>query len=203
MQSPTAYTAPAPSSLQLCTLPLGTGQLTHPAGCTASQGLLCLCTTAMVPLHPDMRNAVGFTVSSAMQRFAYLCWPSGRAPTCLLLLLVQHTLLFQHTLLGRDLALCLYKFCFHDSSLCIVCCIALVLLLPCRTPLDVLRVDTEDRQHRFAVCVASYGYMGDLMKDSERLRWMGPARYNIAGAITLFQGKVYSARVSWLPATLA
>ena len=64
----------------------------------------------------------------------------------------------------------------------------------------MLRVDTEDRQHRFAVCVASYGYMGDLMKDSERLRWMGPARYNLAGAITLLQGKVYTVRVSYLPA---
>ncbi len=72
----------------------------------------------------------------------------------------------------------------------------------CRMPLDVLRVDTEDRQHRFAVCVASYGYMGDLMKDSEKLRWMGPARYNIQGAITLFRGKAYKARVSWLPAPL-
>lgn len=72
----------------------------------------------------------------------------------------------------------------------------------CRMPLDVLRVDTEDMQHRFAVCVASYGYMGDLMKDSEKLRWMGPARYNIQGAITLFRGRAYTARVSWLPAPL-
>lgn len=74
--------------------------------------------------------------------------------------------------------------------------------LACRMPLDVLRVDTEDMQHRFAVCVASYGYMGDLMKDSEKLRWMGPARYNVQGAITLFRGRSYSARVSWLPAPL-
>lgn len=71
-----------------------------------------------------------------------------------------------------------------------------------RMPLDVLRVDTEDMQHRFAVCVASYGYMGDLMKDSEKLRWMGPARYNIQGAITLFRGRSYAAHVSWLPAPL-
>lgn len=75
--------------------------------------------------------------------------------------------------------------------------------LACRMPLDVLRVDTEDLKHRFAVCVASYGYMGDLMKDSEKLRWMGPARYNIQGAITLFRGKSYAARVSWLPAPLS
>lgn len=74
------------------------------------------------------------------------------------------------------------------------------LAVGCRIPLDVLRVDTEDQQHRFAVCVASYGYMGDLMKDSEKLRWMGPARYNISGAITLLQGRRYTARVSWLPA---
>ncbi|KAL3158367.1 hypothetical protein ABBQ38_010606 [Trebouxia sp. C0009 RCD-2024] len=80
---------------------------------------------------------------------------------------------------------------------------ALHIALGDRMPLDVLRVDTEDRKHRFAVCVASYGYMGDLMKDSEKLRWMGPARYNIQGAITLFRGRSYSARVSWLPAPLS
>ncbi|DBA70237.1 TPA: hypothetical protein ACH3X2_012144 [Trebouxia sp. C0005] len=79
---------------------------------------------------------------------------------------------------------------------------ALHIALGDRIPLDVLRVDTEDMQHRFAVCVASYGYMGDLMKDSEKLRWMGPARYNIQGAITLFRGKAYTARISWLPAPL-
>ena len=70
----------------------------------------------------------------------------------------------------------------------------------CRMPLDVMRVDTEDGHYRYSVCVASYGYMGDLMKQSERMRWVGPARYNLAGAATLFKGRNYKAKVSWLPA---
>jgi hypothetical protein len=56
--------------------------------------------------------------------------------------------------------------------------------------MDVMRVDTEDGQRRFCCCVAAYGYMGDLMCESERLRWMGPGRYNIAGALSLLKNKV-------------
>ena len=64
-----------------------------------------------------------------------------------------------------------------------------------RTPLDVMRVDMSSGAHRYAVCVASYGYMGDLMRTSERLRFLGPARYGLAGAWTLLQGAVYDAEV--------
>jgi ceramide kinase len=77
---------------------------------------------------------------------------------------------------------------------------ALHIALGDRMPLDVMRVDTEDGHYRYSVCVASYGYMGDLMKQSERMRWVGPARYNLAGAATLFKGRNYKAKVSWLPA---
>ena len=49
--------------------------------------------------------------------------------------------------------------------------------------------------HRYAVCVASYGYMGDLMRASERLRFLGPARYGLAGAWTLLRGAAYDAEV--------
>lgn len=56
--------------------------------------------------------------------------------------------------------------------------------------MDVMRVDTEDGQRRFCCCVAAYGYMGDLMCESERLRWVGPGRYNLAGALSLFKNKV-------------
>ena len=66
--------------------------------------------------------------------------------------------------------------------------------------LDVMRIDTEDSHHRYATCVASYGYMGDLMQRSEGMRWMGPSRYNLAGAVALFQGRSYQATVRFLPA---
>lgn len=66
-----------------------------------------------------------------------------------------------------------------------------------------MRVDTEDGGHRFAACVGSYGYMGDLMALSERMRWLGPARYGLAGALTLLRGRAYGAAVSLLPAAPA
>ncbi|KAK9812251.1 hypothetical protein WJX73_007417 [Symbiochloris irregularis] len=78
---------------------------------------------------------------------------------------------------------------------------ALHIALGDRLALDIMRVDTLDSSHRYATCVASYGYMGDLMHTSERLRWMGPGRYNIAGALTLAMGRSYNAKVSFLPAT--
>ena len=47
--------------------------------------------------------------------------------------------------------------------------------------MDIMRVDTADGHHRYAMCTACYGYMGDLMHTSEGMRWMGPSRYNLAG----------------------
>ena len=68
----------------------------------------------------------------------------------------------------------------------------------CRTPLDVMRIDMSSGEHRYAVCVASYGYMGDLMRTSERLRFLGPVRYGLAGAWTLLRGAAYEAKVGSL-----
>ena len=68
----------------------------------------------------------------------------------------------------------------------------------CRTPLDVMRIDMSSGEHRYAVCVASYGYMGDLMRTSERLRFLGPSRYGLAGAWTLLRGAAYEAKVGSL-----
>lgn len=48
--------------------------------------------------------------------------------------------------------------------------------------------------------MASYGYMGDLLRISEKLRWLGPARYNYAGALVMALGLSYEAHVSYLPA---
>ncbi|CAL5222228.1 g4561 [Coccomyxa viridis] len=66
------------------------------------------------------------------------------------------------------------------------------------TPLDVMRVDTGDGSHRMSVCYATYGYMGDLLYLSEAMRWLGEKRYPLAGAITLFRGRSYRARVSYV-----
>ena len=34
-----------------------------------------------------------------------------------------------------------------------------------------------------------YGFYGDVMKESEDLRWMGPARYDMAGLKVFMQHK--------------
>ena len=41
---------------------------------------------------------------------------------------------------------------------------------------------------------SSFGYLGDNLVLSERLRWLGPPRYEVAGAITLIRGKKYKGR---------
>lgn len=69
----------------------------------------------------------------------------------------------------------------------------------CRGLLDVMRVDSGDGCTRHSVCYAAYGYMGDLMRRSERLRWLGPLRYTLAGAVTFLQGRSYSARIFYSP----
>ena len=61
-----------------------------------------------------------------------------------------------------------------------------------------MRIDMSSGEHRYAVCVASYGYMGDLMRTSERLRFMGPIRYGLAGAWTLLRGATYEAKAGSL-----
>lgn len=46
----------------------------------------------------------------------------------------------------------------------------------------------------------SYGFMGDLMAESEGMRWAGPVRYEVVGARMLAANRSYTARVSYLPA---
>lgn len=36
-----------------------------------------------------------------------------------------------------------------------------------------------DGHHAFATCMVSYGFMGDVMAESENYRWLGPLRYDV------------------------
>lgn len=60
--------------------------------------------------------------------------------------------------------------------------------------MDVMRIDSGDGTRRFCICVASYGYLGDLMRESEKMRFLGPSRYTLAGALSLFRNKVWPSR---------
>lgn len=46
---------------------------------------------------------------------------------------------------------------------------------------DVCSVWHDDAFLKHSVSLMGYGFFGDVMRESEQLRWMGPRRYDIAG----------------------
>ncbi|XP_076852119.1 ceramide kinase isoform X2 [Brachyhypopomus gauderio] len=67
-------------------------------------------------------------------------------------------------------------------------------------PMDVCSVHANDTFIRYSVSLLGYGFYGDMLTDSERKRWMGPARYDISGAKTFLSHRYYEGTVSFLPA---
>ncbi|KAH7428563.1 hypothetical protein KP509_09G007200 [Ceratopteris richardii] len=84
---------------------------------------------------------------------------------------------------------------------------ALHIILGEKMPLDVVRLvswkSTKDSAEelprvRYAASFAGYGFYGDVIKESEPNRWMGPARYDYAGTKVFFQHKLYDAEISFI-----
>lgn len=48
-------------------------------------------------------------------------------------------------------------------------------------PMDVCSIHHNNTFLRYSVSLLGYGFYGDVLTDSERKRWMGPARYDISG----------------------
>ncbi len=48
-------------------------------------------------------------------------------------------------------------------------------------PMDVCSVHHNNTFLRYSVSLLGYGFYGDVLSDSERKRWMGPARYDLSG----------------------
>uniref|UniRef100_A0A3B5B411 Ceramide kinase-like n=1 Tax=Stegastes partitus TaxID=144197 RepID=A0A3B5B411_9TELE len=67
-------------------------------------------------------------------------------------------------------------------------------------PMDVCSVHHNDSFLRFSVSLLGYGFYGDLLTDSERKRWLGPARYDLSGVKTFLSHNYYEGTVSFLPA---
>ncbi|GAQ89220.1 Ceramide kinase [Klebsormidium nitens] len=64
-----------------------------------------------------------------------------------------------------------------------------------------LHTEHEDprRPHvRYAASFAGYGFYGDVMRESELYRWMGPARYDYAGLRTFLRHRTYEAEITYL-----
>ncbi|XP_061109014.1 ceramide kinase-like isoform X1 [Conger conger] len=68
-------------------------------------------------------------------------------------------------------------------------------------PLDVCSVHHNNTFLRYSVSLLGYGFYGDVLADSERKRWMGPARYDFSGLKTFLTHHYYEGTVSFLPAT--
>ncbi|XP_068634886.1 ceramide kinase isoform X2 [Aristolochia californica] len=51
---------------------------------------------------------------------------------------------------------------------------------------------------RYAASFVGYGFYGDVIKESERYRWMGPKRYDYAGTKVFLKHKSYEADVAYV-----
>lgn len=50
--------------------------------------------------------------------------------------------------------------------------------------MDVCSVHHDHSFLRYSVSLLGYGFYGNVLRDSERNRWLGPARYDLAGTST-------------------
>ncbi|MBZ3889282.1 Ceramide kinase [Sciurus carolinensis] len=77
---------------------------------------------------------------------------------------------------------------------------ALHIILGDSLAMDVSSVHHNNMLLRYSVSLLGYGFYGDLIKDSEKKRWMGPARYDFSGVKTFLSHHCYEGTVSFLPA---
>ncbi|XP_037837236.1 ceramide kinase isoform X2 [Kryptolebias marmoratus] len=67
-------------------------------------------------------------------------------------------------------------------------------------PMDVCSVHQKDVFLRYSISLLGYGFYGDLQAESERKRWLGPARYDLSGIKTFLCHNLYEGSISFLPA---
>lgn len=70
-------------------------------------------------------------------------------------------------------------YCLNGT--CDVCTIVLNIVLGQINGLDLASVSNENGLVKFYASVMSYGFLGDVAVESEKYRWMGPARYDYSG----------------------
>ncbi|EDL04412.1 ceramide kinase, isoform CRA_a, partial [Mus musculus] len=66
--------------------------------------------------------------------------------------------------------------------------------------IDVSSVHYHNTLLRYSVSLLGYGFYGDLIKDSEKKRWMGLVRYDFSGLKTFLSHQYYEGTLSFLPA---
>ncbi|XP_018106474.1 ceramide kinase L homeolog isoform X1 [Xenopus laevis] len=77
---------------------------------------------------------------------------------------------------------------------------ALHIILGDCQPLDVCSVHYKRTFLKYSVSLLGYGFYGDVLKGSEKNRWLGPARYDVSGFKTFLTHHCYEGSVSFQPA---
>lgn len=77
---------------------------------------------------------------------------------------------------------------------------ALNILLGNQIQVDVCSVHSaqSDRLLKFVSTFVAYGYFGDIIRESERLRWLGPSRYEVTALNILLKMRTYKGTVRLL-----
>ncbi|XP_008556292.1 ceramide kinase isoform X2 [Microplitis demolitor] len=66
------------------------------------------------------------------------------------------------------------------------------------TGLDISSVHGDQTLQRLYASVLSYGYLGDVIRDSEKFRWMGPQRYDYSGFKKIIANRGYEGEIELL-----
>ncbi|XP_059468955.1 ceramide kinase [Neocloeon triangulifer] len=80
-------------------------------------------------------------------------------------------------------------YCMHGTN--DVQTAVLHIILGGQRGMDLCSLRNNEKLLRYTASVISYGYLGDVMKDSENHRWMGPKRYDYSGFKKFFANRGY------------
>ncbi|CAL8318706.1 unnamed protein product [Lota lota] len=67
-------------------------------------------------------------------------------------------------------------------------------------PMDVCSVHSNNTLLRYSVSLLGYGFYGDVLTNSEKNRWMGPLRYDLAGVRAFLSHRYYEGSIWFVPA---
>ncbi|KAK5637889.1 hypothetical protein RI129_000192 [Pyrocoelia pectoralis] len=88
------------------------------------------------------------------------------------------------------------SYCLHGTTDTITA--LLHIIMGVSLGLDLTSVHYENRLLQMCSNVVSYGFLGDIIYHSEKLRWMGPTRYEYVGAKKLLRNGGYKGTVTFL-----
>jgi len=90
-------------------------------------------------------------------------------------------------------------YCFHGTT--DIRTAILHIILGDSTGLDICSIHSNATLLRYYSSVISYGFLGDVVRDSEKFRWMGPKRYEFSGFKKFMANNGYEGEVTLLADT--